>query len=164
MKTEPVTESGQKTILVVDEDPYNLESLSAWLMDGNYKILPAASAAEACRQSKDYANEIHLLMSNFQMAGMSGVDLATRMRGERPQLKVLLMSGFTEGMLVLNEGWHFLAKPFIPSQLQTLINGLIAPTGQIQGAGVEQIKIRNPSYSQYEGRRELFDKRKGRSL
>jgi len=29
---------------------------------------------------------------------------------------VLRMSGFTDGMLVLNEGWHFLAMPFIPSQ------------------------------------------------
>jgi hypothetical protein len=44
---------------------------------------------------------------------MSGVDLATAMTIERPQLKVLLMSGFPEGMLVLNEGWHFLAKPFV---------------------------------------------------
>jgi hypothetical protein len=35
----------------------------------------------------------------------------------RPQLEVPLTSGFTEGILVLNEGWHFLAKPFIPSQL-----------------------------------------------
>jgi hypothetical protein len=39
----------------------------------------------------------------------------------------LMMSGFSEGMLVLNEGWHFLAKPFIESQLQTLITGLVDP-------------------------------------
>ena len=37
------------------------------------------------------------------------------------------MSGFTGGMLVLNEGWHFLSKPFIPSQLRALIRGLISP-------------------------------------
>jgi hypothetical protein len=34
------------------------------------------------------------------------------------------MSGFIGGMLVLNEGWHFLAKPFVPSQLRALIAGL----------------------------------------
>jgi len=45
--------------------------------------------------------------------GVSGVDLATAMTIERPQLKVLLMSGFPGWMLVLNEGWHFLAKPFV---------------------------------------------------
>ncbi len=38
-----------------------------------------------------------------------------------------MMSGFTGGMLVLNEGWHFLAKPFVPSQLYALILGLVSP-------------------------------------
>jgi hypothetical protein len=36
-----------------------------------------------------------------------------------------MMSGFTGGMLVLNDGWHFLAKPFVPSQLRALISGLL---------------------------------------
>jgi DNA-binding NtrC family response regulator len=61
------------------------------------------------------------------MAGMNGIDVATQITLQRPTIKVLLMSGFTGGMLVLNEGWHFLAKPFIPSQLRTLISGLISP-------------------------------------
>jgi FixJ family two-component response regulator len=55
------------------------------------------------------------------MPGMSGIDLATEMTIERPHLQVLLMSGFPAGMLVLNEGWHFLAKPFIGSQLRALV-------------------------------------------
>jgi FixJ family two-component response regulator len=56
---------------------------------------------------------------------MSGVELATALTHERPGIKVLLMSGFPDGMLVLNEGWHFLAKPFIASQLCALVAGLI---------------------------------------
>jgi DNA-binding NtrC family response regulator len=120
-------QNDQKTVLVVDDDPYILNSVSTMLLDSNYKVLRASSGAEALEQSKDYKQEIHLLLSDFQMAGMSGVDLATRITGDRPNLKVLLMSGFTEGMLVLNEGWHFLAKPFIPSQLRALIVGLVSP-------------------------------------
>jgi FixJ family two-component response regulator len=58
---------------------------------------------------------------------MSGVELATAMTHERPSLKVLLMSGFTGGMLVLNEGWHFLQKPFIASQLRALVAGFVFP-------------------------------------
>jgi len=46
---------------------------------------------------------------------------------DRPKLKVLLMSGFPDGMLVLNEGWHFLAKPFVNSQLSALVAGLVCP-------------------------------------
>ncbi len=61
------------------------------------------------------------------MPGMSGVGLATAMTLDRPHLKVLLMSGFPEGMLVLNEGWHFLAKPSVASQLRALVTGLVSP-------------------------------------
>jgi DNA-binding NtrC family response regulator len=61
------------------------------------------------------------------MAGMTGIELATQITVQRPALKVLLMSGFDGGMLVLNEGWHFLPKPFIPSQLRTLVAGIISP-------------------------------------
>ena len=67
--------------------------------------------------SQNYQPAIHLLLSDFDMPGMNGIALATQISVERPQIKVLLMSGFTEGMLVLNEGWHFLPKPFIASQL-----------------------------------------------
>jgi hypothetical protein len=58
---------------------------------------------------------------------MSGIELGIQLTMERKQLKVLLMSGFPEGMLVLNEGWHFLAKPFIGSQLRALVAGLVSP-------------------------------------
>jgi YesN/AraC family two-component response regulator len=90
-------------------------------------VLTAASGPEALQQSRDYKGEIDLLLSDFQMPGLSGVDLATKMTADRPNLKVLLMSGFTDGMLVLNEGWHFLAKPFISSQLKSLVAGLVSP-------------------------------------
>jgi YesN/AraC family two-component response regulator len=73
------------------------------------------------------------------MPEMNGIALATQISQERPQIKVLLMSGFTGGMLVLNEGWHFLAKPFIASQLHALIAGLINPEefGKVKRPGSE---------------------------
>jgi len=117
----------QRTILVVDDDPGILKFVSRLLAGGGYRILTASSGTAALQQSKDYKGEIHLLLSDFQMPRMSGIELATQMSVERPQLKVLMMSGFTGGMLVLNKGWHFLAKPFIPSQLCALILGLVFP-------------------------------------
>src|SRR5579863_10530889 len=117
----------QKTIFVVDDDPVVLKCVSALLADQDYRVLPWGSGAEALLQSRAYPGEIHLLLSDFQMPGMSGVELATAMTAERPRLKVLIMSGFPEGMLVLNEGWHFLAKPFIASQLCARVAGLACP-------------------------------------
>jgi DNA-binding response OmpR family regulator len=126
MEKEPTPGSDQKTILIVDDDPHNLDSLAALLLDRHYKVLRAGSGAEACLQSKDYKNEIDLLLANFQMAEVSGVDLANKIRSERPHLKVLLMSMFTAGMLVLNEGWHFLAKPHVHAHLRALIGELLS--------------------------------------
>ena len=119
--------NNQKTILVVDDDAVVLKFVSELLREGKYDVLTATSGANALQQSRAYCGEIHLLLSDFQMPGMSGIELAIQISLDRPQLKVLMMSGFTEGMLVLNEGWHFLAKPFIPSQLRALVSGLLFP-------------------------------------
>jgi DNA-binding NtrC family response regulator len=117
----------KKTILVVDGDPEVLRFVSGVLTDTNYNVLRASSGSLGLQQARNYKSEIHLLLTDFALSGMSGMDLATQVSRDRPDIKVLLMSGFPGGMLVLNEGWHFLAKPFIPSQLRTLISGLITP-------------------------------------
>lgn len=123
----PLPTKDRKTILVVDGDPKVLRFVSEVLVDGNYNVLTAKSGSLALERSRDFENDIDLLLSEFQMTGMNGMDLATQMTRDRPNLKVLLMSGFPDGMLVLNEGWHYLTKPFIPSQLRTLIGGLVFP-------------------------------------
>lgn len=117
--------TAQKTILVVDDDDGILSFVSGLLASYDYNVLAARSGEEGLQQSRDCKHEIHLLLADFQMPGMTGIDLATQMSIERSGLKVLLMSGFTGGMLVLNQGWHFLAKPFISSQLSALIVDLI---------------------------------------
>jgi len=117
----------KRTILVVDDDASVLTLVTGILSDCGYNILTASTGAKGLQQSREFKGEIDLLLSDFQMPGMSGVDLATAITHERPRLKVLLMSGFTDGMLVLNEGWHFLEKPFVASQLRSLISGLIFP-------------------------------------
>ena len=126
MEQSPDLEKLQKTILVVDDDPETLELVSG-LLRGQYNILTANGGIQALQRSKDCKEEIDLLLTDFSMAGMTGIELATQITLERPAIQVLLMSGFTGGMLVLNEGWHFLPKPFISSQLKTLIVNLLFP-------------------------------------
>jgi len=121
------SQEAQTTILVVDDNPDILRFVAEVLGDGRYNVLTAISGVEALQQSKDHGGEIHLLLSDFEMTGMNGIELATLMSVDRPQLKVLMMSGFNGGMLVLNEGWHFLAKPFIASQLRALVAGVLFP-------------------------------------
>ena len=125
METEQ--QSTEKTILLVDNDSQIIGVVCGHLADQGYNILVASSGAEAIEKAHEYQGEISLLLSDFQMPVMSGIELATILTEQRPKLKVLMMSGFPGGMLVLNEGWHFLAKPFIHSQLLALISGLVSP-------------------------------------
>jgi CheY-like chemotaxis protein len=134
--------SASKTILVVDDEPEILGIVSGFL-GGQYQVLTASSGMDALQQSEKFKGEIHVLLSDFQMAGMTGIELATRLTMVRPKVKVLLMSSYSEGMLVLNEGWHFLPKPFVLSQLRALVGGLIHPgrtfVGTLRAAGKEQL-------------------------
>ena len=116
----------QKTILVVDDQAGVLDFITAILVKGNFNVLSASSGVAALEQSQDYKGEIHLLLSNFQMDGMDGIELATEVSIERPKIQMLLMSGFIGGMLVLNGGWHYLPKPFIASRLRALVAGLLS--------------------------------------
>ncbi len=121
----PAPQNTAKTILIVDDEPLVLDFVSTALTRSGYNILNAGSGSEAIRQAREYGGTIHLLLSDFQMPDITGIDLATQICQERPEMRVLLMSGFTGGMLVLNEGWHFLAKPFIPSQLRAIVSNLL---------------------------------------
>ena len=126
-KTHAPPRENKKTILVVDDDASILAVVSELLVDGGYNVLTARTGAKGLEQSRNFKGTIDLLLSDFQIPGMSGVDLATVMTQERADIKVLLMSGFTDGMLILNEGWHFLTKPFVASQLRALVVGLLSP-------------------------------------
>ena len=116
----------KKSILVVDDDPALLESVRGFLSQ-DYNVLSASSGEDALQQAKDFESEIHLLLSDFQMEGMTGIELATQLTAARPEVKVLVMSGYPAGMLALNEGWHFLPKPFVASQLLALVVRLVSP-------------------------------------
>ncbi len=118
---------GQKTILLVDDEDSILQHLSELLIASKYNVIASRNGKEAIERSLHFEGDIHLLLSDFDMPEMSGIELATALTLTRPKIKVLMMSGFTGGMLVLNEGWHFLPRPFIQSQLLALIAGLVTP-------------------------------------
>lgn len=129
MKRDAEPENAAVTILLVDDEPQILRLVSNILED--YNILTASTGSEAILRSNQYKNEIDLLLSDFEMPGMTGMELAAQITVARPKIKVLLMSGYTGGMLVLNEGWHFLAKPFIPSQLRSLVQAVTSQQQEV---------------------------------
>jgi len=121
----------QKTILLATDNPEVLQAIGDSLVKNNYHVLIGHSGQEALDEEKKFKLRIDLLLSALDMEGINGLNLATQVSSRWPDLKVLLMSECRGGTLVLNEGWHFLPKPFVASQLNALILTLITPEGMI---------------------------------
>jgi two-component system cell cycle sensor histidine kinase/response regulator CckA len=126
----PESKGTPPTILIADDDETIRNFVSALLRD-NYTLLVAENGEDALRQSRAHKGQIHLLLSNVQMPGMTGVELGAKINLERPETKVMLMSGYASGMLVLNEGWHFLHKPFVPAQLRDLVKAILVSNNSV---------------------------------
>lgn len=127
------TESPATILLVEDEEQlYNF--LLGLLKDNGYNVLCANSAEQAIQQAQDFKGKIHLMLSNIKLGEENGIELATRLTRQRPEMKVLLVSGFTFGTLVLDHGWHFLPRPFMPNMLKQLIEARLRdPNHRFQG-------------------------------
>src|SRR5450432_2715573 len=122
------------TILVVEDDAAILHLVQRILEKGNYEVLCANSAKEGERIGKEFPRPIHLLLSDVVMPNMIGPDLASRLKVQRPDMRVMLMSGYPDGaLLVLNYGWHFIRKPFVPHVLLERIEAVLNSTTEEQG-------------------------------
>ncbi len=112
----PPTPGGSETILVV-EDEMSVRKLAAEFLGSNgYRVLEAQDGAEALQVCEEHRAPIHLLLTDVVMPGMSGRELAVRLVGARPEMKVIYVSGYTDDAIVQHgvreEGTVFLQKPF----------------------------------------------------
>jgi two-component system, cell cycle sensor histidine kinase and response regulator CckA len=123
-----------ETILVVEDDPAIRKLVETILGDGGFEILGADSAKEAIQVEASFPGTIHLLLSDVMMPDMGGPDLAAKLKLRRPEMRVMLMSGYADGaMLVLNHGWHFIRKPFLPAALLGKVTEILHTTVRDQG-------------------------------
>jgi len=84
--------------------------------------LQARDEHEAVRVSNRHTGVIGLLLSSVPMGkGLNGLKLAQTLTARRPEMRVLLMSGFYCESPVVLHGWHFISKPFLPAALQSKI-------------------------------------------
>jgi len=127
------------TILLVEDNP-SLEQIARRILKRyGYSVLSAASAEEAVRVSRAHRGDIDLLLSDVVMPGQSGPSLATQLKTERPEMRVLHMSGYTDDAVVrhgaLSETAAFLQKPFTPEGLSRKVQEVLS--SQQPGAVVE---------------------------
>lgn len=126
MTTSDQQLSKRPTVLIA-EDEEGIRNLIRKILERDYDVLIADDGHGALELSRSFTGSIELLLSDVQMpGGMLGMDLAHQIRQERPNVKVVLMSGFTGGLLVLDHGWEFIQKPFIPTVLRRRLAALLS--------------------------------------
>jgi CheY-like chemotaxis protein len=112
---------GQETLLIVEDDDAVRALTRTVLRDSSYNVIEAVDGDNAVRWVEENDKPIDLLVTDVVMPGMSGRELAERLRDLRPAMKVLFVSGYTDDAVVrhglLDAEVSFLQKPFTPNAL-----------------------------------------------
>jgi PAS domain S-box-containing protein len=120
---------GAATILVAEDDPAVRNLVVAALGHEGYRVLHGASAEEALAIAAAETGAIDLLLTDANMPGMSGIELASAFHRQRRDVPVILMSGYTEEALApsgLQPPMTLLLKPFTPRELRQKIADALA--------------------------------------
>jgi CheY-like chemotaxis protein len=112
---------GVETVLVVEDEPALREIAKRVLSRQGYVVLEASNGNVALEVSAAFTAKIHLVLSDAVMPGMSGAETVRRLKVQRPDLKVLFMSGYTDDEVVrrgiVSSAVPFIQKPFAPGGL-----------------------------------------------
>lgn len=113
---------GKETILLVEDEPSLRALARKFLTRLGYQILEASSGLKAMEVWEQNRNHISLVLTDMVMPdGVSGHELAQRLRKKNPRVKIIYTSGYSAEIagqeIPLEEGVNFLPKPFTPSDL-----------------------------------------------
>lgn len=112
---------GTETILLTEDDTEVRNFARRVLEENGYTILEASGGSEAIHFCKKQKSQIHLLLTDVVMPGMSGKTLVERIKRLYPKMKIIFISGYTDNAIVhqriLEPGVTLIQKPFSPRQL-----------------------------------------------
>jgi len=118
---DAVLTGGSETILLVEDETSLRELTTEFLLFGGYVVRAARNGEEALEWASLNADPLQLLLTDVVLPGMSGRALAENLSAQRPSLKVMYVSGYTDETIgdhgVLNTGLSFLQKPFTREEL-----------------------------------------------
>ncbi len=123
---ESQLETASETVLLVEGDAAVRSSLVEALVAQRYQVLEASNGDEALQLSRDFAYDIHLLITDLVLPGISGREVARRVRSERAGARVLFVSGYGVDSCCGND--IIFAKPFNREALVLRIREALSET------------------------------------
>ena len=128
----PRAQRGTETILIVEDEEAVRELIQTVLTEKGFDVIPSLDPQHAEKIAAEFGGEIHLLLTDMVMPGMSGRELAERISAKRRDIRVLFMSGYTDNVItsggMLQEGLAFLQKPFSPGALVQKVREVLNQT------------------------------------
>src|SRR5215472_315344 len=134
----PVIEGGRETILVIEDSEDMRRMLARLLSSVGYTVLTAEDGQRGVEVAHGYGHEIHVVLSDIAMPRLSGPDAVEQIRRERPNVKVILMTGFADANLLEGKplaDLSILEKPIEPEKLASRIREIL---GRRREAGDEK--------------------------
>ncbi|MFJ4387663.1 ATP-binding protein [Pseudomonas sp. NPDC089408] len=123
---QPHAQGERRRILVVEDNPELGNFTAQILEDHGYRISYARSAEEALAQLTGPAGDFDAVFSDVVMPGMGGLALARELRRHRPQLPIILTSGYSEAIAEGgHQGFAFLAKPYSAEQVCQMLGKIL---------------------------------------
>ena len=125
----PAARGGSETVLLVEDDVGVRELCRLALRSVGYTVLEAADGEQALQMIASHVLPLHLLITDVVMPRMGGCALAERLTRDRPELKVLYISGYSDDAVarhgVTPSRTSFLQKPFAPGTLARTVRELL---------------------------------------
>jgi CheY-like chemotaxis protein len=122
-------------VLVVEDDDQVRGFIENLLGTEGHRLLLARSGTDGLKQAENATCVIDLLVSDMLLPGLSGFDLAVKLRERFPRMKVILMTGYVEGDIVqrciAELGATFLDKPFQPAVLRRLVREALTAVAKV---------------------------------
>jgi two-component system, chemotaxis family, chemotaxis protein CheY len=120
------------TILVVEDDPDMRSLIRTFLEHIGYRVYTSGNADRATQLFRS-SPHIDLLITDLYMPGRSGLQLAHDLKAMREDLPILMISGGyldpLQTALLKQQGWSFLAKPFLLPDLLSTVNQILKSHG-----------------------------------
>jgi two-component system cell cycle sensor histidine kinase/response regulator CckA len=111
----PAPAVGVGTVLVVEDEPSVRETTTELLKRAGYRVLAVVDGAQAIIAVENATESIDVIVSDVVMPTMSGIALSEHMMDRHPEIGLVLLSGYTAGMLeierIIARGAIFVSKP-----------------------------------------------------